>query len=126
MFRDRRSLGADPFRLSTLGRLRVAVAWMNGPILKSRWLLAGLSFVCAAASSGITALMVMHGASPDRPSVGQDQSVPLAGASRLGPASFEVIDVSGYVCRLAPATDSHHPAPLRPNRSVDTFDPRGR
>lgn len=106
----------DPFRLSPLGQMRAAVAWMRGPATMTRWLLLLFSACAVVTALGFTVELVMQAASPtsmmprnqssprNRP-LSQSRYVrPAWDMSHAGPSSSGLIDVPGISdCRPLPA-----------------------
>lgn len=127
MFKRNRIRSSDPFRLSALGRIHAAIAWLRGPALMRRWLLLVLGGACAVSVGGvIVTLTVMQPASPVQPTfvVGGSADA-TADLLRVGPASSEVIELPGYDCHPMPTLGLKYLNPMRSGPSVVAIDRDG-
>ena len=108
MRRARRFGYSDPFRLSTIGRLRAGVAWLRGPATLTRWLLIVMTVCAILTLAAAVTGSVMQAASPNPPATsttaakGRPQSQDLKELLRAGPSQSNVVDRPGYECRPMP------------------------
>lgn len=124
MWNIRRSGYSDPFRLSPLGRVRVAVAWVRAPAAVSRWLLFGFVVCAVVLTLAVTVGIVMQAASPNVTTVHNQPSsragdsgpsryvAPSWDKSHAGPSSSKLVDVPG-ISDCQPFVRGEHWSPHR-------------
>lgn len=130
MFRPRRFRYSDPFKLSTMGRLRAGMAWLRGPATLPRWWLISIT-ICVVLTVALAVTgAVMQAASPTSPASrvtvnGRSQPRDLKELLRAGPSSSNVVDMPGYQCRPMPGRRVFYLNPFDPGPSVIVIDRDG-